>query len=516
MRLQPICKLLGVLLMVLAAAMATSMPWSFDLGWAGLTRVDAWSTVAAFAASVGITLGCGALLWMIGRNAIDTTIYHKEALFIVGSSWLLLGVFGGLPYLLDGAFTNPADAYFETISGFTTTGSTVLRDIEGLSEALHWWRGMTHWLGGMGVIVLFIAIFPRLGAGGKLLFKSEVPGPITEGLQPKIRETSWSLYRIYTAFTLVLALILYLIGPTREEALASGLSPNAEMDLHNALIHAMATMATGGFSTLNASVAGFDSALIDVVITVFMVFAGVNFSLYYLAQRGGWRRAVRDRELWVYLIFIAAATAVITANIWGTGTPGTPDAEKHTTLLNSLRYAAFQVVGVITTTGFGTDNFDLYPPMSQLILITLMFVGGMAGSTAGGIKVFRIMVVFKAIVQEAKKVVRPASVHVVKISGKPVNREVVTGILAYFALAIFIFAIASLYMTFLGLDIVTATTSVAATFFNIGPGLRLVGPVESFAFIPSSGKMVLSFCMILGRLEFYAILTLIMPDFWKD
>ncbi len=516
MRARPICKLLGVLLMVLAGMMATSIPWSFRLGWEGLVRVDGWSTVLAFLGSVGITLLVGLGLWGFGRRAVDHTIYHKEALFIVGVSWLLLGVFGGLPYLLDGAFTNPADAYFETISGFTTTGSTVLTNIEGLSEALHWWRGMTHWLGGMGIIVLFIAVFPRLGAGGKLLFKSEVPGPITEGLRPKIRETSWSLYRIYAAFTVVLALILYVVGPTQEEAVAAGLSPNAEMDLHNALIHAMATMATGGFSTLNASVAGFDSALIDGVLTVFMILAGVNFSLYYLAQRGGWRRAVRDRELWVYLILVGAATLILTLNIWGTGTPGTPDAAKHETVWSSLRFAAFQVAGVITTTGFGTDNFDLYPPLSQLILVSLMFVGGMAGSTAGGIKVFRIMVVFKAIVQEAKKVVRPASVHVVKISGKPVNREVVSGILAFFALSVAVFALASIYMTSLGLDIVTATTSVAATLFNIGPGLRLVGPVESFAFIPSSGKMVLSFCMILGRLEFYAILTLLMPDFWKD
>jgi len=508
MRFHPIARLLGFLLIVLAAAMSTSLFWSWWLD-------DAAATIVAFVAATGVTAGCGGALLYLGRGS-DTIIYHREALFIVGVSWLLLGVFGGLPYLFDGAFDNPADAYFEAISGFTTTGSTVLTDIEGISAGLHWWRGMTHWLGGMGIIVLFLAIFPRLGAGGKLLFKSEVPGPITEGLKPKIRETSWALYRIYFGLTVLLAVILYALGPNATDVDAQHLSPNAEMDAHNALIHAMATMATGGFSTLNASSAGFGSAAIDVVLTIFMALAGVNFGLYYLALRGGYKRALRDGELWAYVVIIAIATVIITFNIWGTGVPGTPDAAKHETLLSSLRYAAFQVSSVVTTTGFGTDNFDLYPPMSKLILVFLMFSGGMAGSTAGGIKVFRIMVVWKAILHEVKKVVRPSSIHVIKISGRPIDREIVLGILSFFALSLLVFTAASVYMAFLGLDIVTATTSVAATLFNIGPGLNRVGSIESFAFIPSSGKMVLSFCMIMGRLEFYAILALMLPDFWRD
>lgn len=481
--------------------MATSLIWAVG---------DGASTVYAFLASIAITAGVGGVGWLLGRGA-GQTIARRDALFIVGIAWLLLGVFGGLPYLFDGAFTSPADAYFETVSGFTTTGSTVLTNIEGLSDALHWWRGMTHWLGGMGIIVLFVAIFPHLGVGAKMLFKSEVPGPITEGLKPKIRETSAALWKIYFALTMVLAIVLYIIGPSAEDCVRRGLSPNAEMDWHNAFVHAFATLATGGFSTLNNSVAGFQSVSIDLVITGFMLIAGVNFSLYYAALRKGSLTPFKDTELKVYLSIIAVATVVVALDVYLT----TP-AAKHESLAECFRYAVFQVVGVITTTGFGTDDFNIYPSLSKILLVCLMFVGGMAGSTAGGMKVLRFVVIFRVIWQQIRHVLHPAMVQVVKVNNRRISNTVALGAISFFALGIFVFVGASLYMASLGLDMATSMTSVAATLFNIGPGLSQVGPIESFAFLPASAKLVLSFCMILGRLEFYAIIVLFVPEFWRN
>lgn len=478
-----ISRQLGILLLTLALCMATSLFWA--------ALYDSTSTIYAFLASSGITAACGGLLWWFGRRATGP-IFRADAIFLVAVSWLLLGVFGGLPYMFDGAFTNPADAYFETISGFTTTGSTVMIEIAAHSRALHWWRTLTHWVGGMGIIVLFVAIFPQLGVGGKFLFKSEVPGPITEGLKPKIKQTAAALWWIYVCFTIVEAIILWLLG----------------MTVHEALTHAFATMATGGFSTRNGSVGEFDSAAIDLVISLFMVAAGVNFGLYFEMIRGNWKRALQDRELHVYLAIVAIVTALITWNILGMD-------QRHDTLFESFRYAFFQVSGVITTTGFGTDDFDIWPPFSKMLLLLLMCVGGMAGSTAGGIKVIRIIVVFKAIYAEIYKVFRPQSVLAIRIGSAVIPREVLSGIMGFFALSMVTFALASLYMAYIGLDIVSAVTSVAATLFNIGPGLGRVGPTQNFAFIPTSGKVVLSFCMILGRLEFMTILVLFLPDFWR-
>jgi trk system potassium uptake protein TrkH len=480
-----ISRLLGILLLVVAGCMATSIPWSW--------YYEEPTTITTFLYASGITVSAGFVLWFLGRKE-KGTIFRGEAILVVGASWLLLGVFGGIPYLLDGAFTNPADAYFETISGFTTTGSTVLEDIEGLSMGLHWWRCLTHWLGGMGIIVLFVAIFPQLGVGGKFLFKSEVPGPITEGLKPKIKSTASTLWWIYVGFTLSEAIVLRILG----------------MTWHDAFTHAFATMATGGFSTKGGSIGSFGSVGIDFVVTFFMLVAGINFGLYYDVIRGKITSVIKDRELWTYLGIIAVATTVVTLSIYGD-----PPLEKHGSLFESFRYASFQVLAIVTTTGFGTDNFNLYPPMSKMLLVILMFVGGMAGSTAGGMKIVRLMVVFKAIYVEIYKTFRPQTVMAVRIGKSVVPRDTVSGILAFFAIGILVFAGSSLYMTFLGLDLVTGTTAVIATLFNIGPGLARVGSIENFAFIPDSGKVLLSLCMILGRLEFITILVLFLPQFWQ-
>lgn len=473
-------RLLGILLAVLAVAMATSLGPAY--------YYDEVATVRALFASVALTLAAAGALYAYGRHA-DGLISRREALVVVAVSWVLIGVFGALPYLFTGALPAFPDAFFETVAGFTTTGSTVLTNIEGLSYGMHWWRTLTHWLGGMGIVVLFIAIFPQLGVGAKHLFKSEVPGPITEGLKPKIKETASALWKIYVGLTLAEAVLLY----------AAGLSP------FDAVTHSFSTLATGGFSTRNASVAAFDSVAVDLIVTVFMFLAGINFGLYFAALRGRWRALVRDPELHVYAALVALATLAIAVNILSV----------HPNFGQTLRYSVFQVVAVITTTGFGTDNFDAWPPFSKLLLVLLMFVGGMAGSTAGGMKVSRVMVLAKAAAIEVYRTFRPSVVKTVKLGRSTMPDPIVRSIFGFFVLFMAVFAAASLYLAALGLDVLTATTAVIATLGNIGPGLARVGSVENFAFIPASGKLVLSFCMILGRLELYTVLVLFLPAFWK-
>lgn len=480
MNFRIILRLLGIFTVVLSFLMATSIFWAYIFEESG--------TIRTFILSSSITLIVGLTMYGLGRKE-KGTIGRREALFVVSSCWFLAGMAGALPFMVDGALTSFVDAFFEAVSGFTTTGSTVLTDIESLSHGVHYWRTLTHWLGGMGIVVLFIAIFPQLGVGAKHLFKSEAPGPITEGLKPKIKETASTLWKIYLGLTLLEAVLLYLAG----------------MDLFNSVCHSFATMATGGFSTKNASVAHFDSAVIDLIITVFMFFAGVNFALYYLTLKGNVRLIWKDPEFRVYVSIVALSTLAVMLNIIAI----------HPDLLESLRYASFQVVAIVTTTGFGTDNFDAYPPFSKILLVALMVIGGSAGSTAGGMKISRVVVVSRATFAEVYKIFRPQAVRTVKLGKSVMSDDVTKSIFGFFALAVFVIVAGSLFMGLLGLDIVTAVTSVVATLFNIGPGLAKVGSLENFAFIPASGKIFLSFCMILGRLELYTVLVLLIPDFWK-
>jgi trk system potassium uptake protein TrkH len=485
MNFRRIGRFLGIFLCLVAACMLTSIPWSLYYGES--------QTVQTFLYSSGITAGVGAILWLQGRHAMGT-VYRSEAILLVALSWLLIGVFGGLPYLIEGTFANPANAYFETLSGFTTTGSTVMTDIGAHTHGLQWWRCLTQWLGGMGIIVLFVAIFPKLGVGGKFLFKSEVPGPITEGLKPKIKQTASTLWWLYVGISFAETLVLKALGTT----------------WFDAFVHTFTTMSTGGFSPHPGSIADFNSVPIEMVITGFMLVAGINFGLYYDMLRGKLTDFLYNRELWVYLGIIVVVTGFVSWNVWAN-----PPTDQHESLLQSIRYGLFQTIALVTTTGYATDNFNLYPAFSRLILVMIMFVGGMASSTAGGMKTIRIMVVIKAIYAQVYKIFRPQSVISVRIGSTVIPSGTVRNILGFFALGIFTFAAASLYMTFLGLDLITGTTAVAATLFNIGPGLAEVGAVENFAFIPTSGKIVLTICMVLGRLEFMTLLVLLLPAFWR-
>lgn len=481
MSYRQVFRLLGVLIAVQGAMMLIPVGWS---AWVGEEQ-SAW----AIGAAAAVAMGLGALGVYVGRRTRGSDLHRREALLTVALGWIGASAVGALPYVFDGALPSFIDGFFETASGLTTTGSSVMTTIEDKSRGILLWRSLTHWMGGMGIVVLFIAIFPELGVGGKHLFRSEVPGPITEGLRPKIRETSSALWRIYLSLTAVDALLLFAAG----------------MSAYDAINHSMATMATGGFSTRNASLGAFDSPLIDGITVVFMILAGVNFSLYYVMMRGGFRQALGDRELRAYLLIMLVATVFVTIDI----------IPLHQEIDRAFRFASFQVVSVMTTTGFATDNFNVYPSFSKLLLVGLMFVGGSAGSTAGGIKVYRFIVLVKASIAEIQKVFRPQAMLPVRVGGFVVPEDTVRAVLGFFVLNMGIFITASLYMAWLELDIVSATTSVAATLYNIGPGLERVGAIENFAFVPDSGKLLLTACMILGRLELMTLLVLLLPAFWR-
>ncbi|MDA0748628.1 MAG: TrkH family potassium uptake protein, partial [bacterium] len=347
MNYRTVFKLVGVLVVVIGLSMSFSLFWSLYLG-----EPD----VEAFLLSIGICLVCGGILAGVGARS-KAPVLNKEGMAVVGLSWLLAAFFGALPFYFSGATPSFVDAYFEAMSGFTTTGSTILTDIEVLPKGVLFWRSFTHWLGGMGIVVLFVAILPYLRSGGKQLFRSEVPGPTAETLRPRISETASLLWKIYVGFTVAQTVLLYVQG----------------MTFYDALCHTFGTMATGGFSTKNASVGYYHHVGIDLTIIVFMILAGTNFGLYFRVMRGEWRALTDDPEWRFYIGLIGVAVALITVNLLWVGV--------YEYAGQALRYASFQVVSVMTTTGYGTADFDGWPPFSKLILVALMFVGGCAGST---------------------------------------------------------------------------------------------------------------------------------------
>jgi trk system potassium uptake protein TrkH len=404
--------------------------------------------------------------------------------------WTFFALFGSLPFVFSGAIPSFLDAFFETMSGFTTTGSTILTNIEAIPESLLLWRSMTQWLGGMGIIVLSLAILPMLGVGGMQLFKAEVPGPTADRLKPRIQDTAKLLWGVYVLLTSA-EIILLMLG---------------NMSFFDALNHAFTTMATGGFSTRNASVAAYDSAFIDWVITVFMFLAGINFSLHYLALRGRVLDYVRNEEFRFYVTLTLFGIVLITLFNMGSS---------YDSILDSLRFSAFQVVSILTTTGFGTADYELWPVLCQYLLVIGMFVGGCAGSTGGGMKVARILLLFKHAHVQVYRLIHPRAVRLVKLADRPVDKEVMQSILGFFALYMGVFVAASLIMAGTGMDLTSAGAAVIATLGNIGPGLGSVGPTDNFADVPAIGKIVLTLCMLLGRLELFTVLVLVFPTFWR-
>jgi trk system potassium uptake protein TrkH len=474
-----ILKTIGGLLIFLAASMLAPLGWAIYYG-----DGDAW----VFVVAIVINAVVGIILRFLFRTTADFGI--REGFAVVTFGWVSAVLFSAVPFYITGALGGFTNAFFETMSGFTTTGASILTDIESLPHGLLFWRSMTHWLGGMGIIVLFLAVLPLLGVGGVQLFRAEAPGPVDEKLTPRIKETARLLWMVYVALSALETVLLMFGG----------------MDLFDAMCQTFGTMATGGFSTRNASIAAFNSAYIDYVIVVFMFLAGTNFALHFRVITGRVFGYFRNVEFLGYLGFVVVATVVVLF---------LTRLNVYDNLADALRYSLFQVVAIGTTTGYATADFELWPALTQIVLVLLMVVGGMSGSTGGGLKVYRIMVSFKHANTCLRKLVHPHAVIPVRMGRVAVSDGLVSNIVGLVQIYIILFLVASLVMAGLGLDLVSAPVSVIACLSNIGPGLGSVGPTDNYAHIPVIGKWVLIGCMLLGRLEIYTVLIVVTRSFWK-
>lgn len=430
------------------------------------------------------------IFFIFGRKKPENKIiYAKEGLVIVGLAWILWSLFGALPFVLTGSIPSYLDAVFETISGFTTTGSTILTDIEALPKGVAFWRSLTHWIGGMGVLVFVMMITSLDDEHSMHLMRAEVPGPEADKLVPKARSTARILYLMY--FILTAAEVVFLLF--------------GGMNFYDALLHAFSTAGTGGFSNRNASIAYYNSAYIDGVITVFMILFGVNFNLYFLIRLKNWKEALKNEELHAYLGIIVGAVAVVTFNIMG----------MYGNIVHAFRFASFQVASVITTTGFCTADFNLWPELSKVVLMCIMVVGACAGSTGGGIKVSRLMILVKSIKLEVRKMLHPKSVAIVKINGKRVGNDTIRSVYIYFISYILVMMVSILLVSINNFDFATTFSSVLTTLNNVGPGISMVGPVENFHMFSPLSKIVFCMDMLLGRLEIFPYLLLMSPELWK-
>lgn len=417
-------------------------------------------------------------------------IYAKEGFLTVGLAWILISFFGALPFVFSGAIPSLVDAFFETSSGFTTTGASILTEIQSLPKGILFWRSFTHWVGGMGFLIFILALMPTFSGNTIHLLKAESPGPTPGKIVPKIKQTAKILYAIYFVLTLIETIFL----------------KSAGLSWYDSIIHALGTAGTGGFSNMNASVAAFNNPAVEWIITIFMLLFGVNFVLYFQLIRGNVKAFFKSEELKWYLIAVFASIIIIAVNII---------PFNHGDVTKSIRDSAFQVSSIVTTTGYATVNFNLWPTLSKVILIMLMFMGAMAGSTGGGIKTIRIVIIFKAIRREIDKILHPRRVKSVKIDGNVVEEETISGVFLFIFAYIIISLIAIFIVSFDNFDITTTVTSVIATLSNIGPGLEMVGPAGNFSAFSDLSKLVLSFCMLAGRLEIYPMLILFSPSLWK-
>jgi trk/ktr system potassium uptake protein len=531
-----VSRFLGLLSLLIGASMTLSLPWSFPA--CGQARSFEQATFRGMCMSILACWAVGLLLWLVGRKA-KGTVLRKEALAVVGLGWLMCGLLGATPFLLTPTFRlpgiamSPVDAAFESISGFTTTGASVLTQLEvppdvsdceaaALSgqiayvpRSVLFWRSFTHWLGGMGIIVLFVAILGQLGAGGKAMMRREVPGPLSDNVRPRVRETAVLMWVIYLSLSGILCIALMFAG----------------MHLFDALCHTFGTMATGGFSTSNSSIGGFASAPLELLIIVFMVAAGTNFNLYYALFHKSHttevrfparlKKVARDPELQAYLGIIVMAVAAIAVLLRINASYGSS--------ITCVRHALFNVVSIMTTTGYGTEDYVEWPELSQALLLLLMFVGGSSGSTGGGIKVIRMIVLWRVLRIEAERAFRPNVVRPLRIAGHRIPDEVGRNVLVYMCLIMVIAATSWLWLV--GLEpvdqwvdrppaatgqMMDCASAVAATLNNIGPGFGVCGPAGNYTGFSDAGKCLLTALMLLGRLELYAILVFFVPSFWKN
>ena len=481
MRWRFIFNIVGILILFLGISMIFPLFFGFHFK-------D--QSMAPLLKSMGITVAAGLLLYLAFRRAKVEFISHREGMAIVTIGWTVVGFFGALPFHFSGEFGPFVDCFFESVSGFTTTGSSILTNIEAVSKGLLFWRSFIQWLGGMGIIVLSVAILPFLGVGGMQLYKAEVPSPVPDKLKPRIRETALVLWKVYALISLAEVIMLMIGG----------------MSLYDSLCHTFTTMPTGGFSTKNASIAHYDSVYFDAVIIFFMLLAGINFSLHYQFLRGKTLVFWRDSECRFFLGAVLFLIVVVTINTYGA---------VYETIGQALRYAAFQVVSIVTTTGYATADYEMWPAMSQLILMLCMFLGASAGSTGGGMKCIRVMLYLKYCYKELFILIHPRAVQHIKIGGESIPEDVVRSVLGFMGLYVGLFALSSVVLAGMGVDFVTSVAAVAATIGNIGPGLGMVGPTDNFAQIPYLGKWLLIWCMLLGRLEIYTVIILLVPEFWR-
>jgi trk system potassium uptake protein TrkH len=456
---------------------------------AGVSAAYGDPDVPALLISAGVSFAVGVPLFLATRLRARTNIGYREGFLAVGLGWIVAMVFGAVPYLVHGVF-GPVDALFESMSGFTTTGASVLTDYDQ-PHGIMFWRSLSHWFGGMGIIVLFIAVLRPLGAGAMRLFAAESPGPVTERLTPRIRDTARNLWFIYAGLTLLNAALLTGFG----------------MSVYDAFCHAFATMATGGFSTRETSIAAYQSLPIEIVTVIFMFIAGGNFALYYAVIRGRPSRLFKNPEFRAYAGIMAAGVVVVAISLIVAGSHADPG--------HAFREALFQVTSLQTTTGFVTSDFNLWNPLAKMVLVLLMIVGGSAGSTGGGFKVARVIVLAKSMRRELTRQMHPQAVLPLKIGGRMVPDSVRTNVLGYLVIYVSILVGGALLVAATNVDVVTAGTSVVATLNNIGPGLEAVGATMNYAFMDAFAKVVLIVMMVVGRLEIFAILIPLTRSFWR-
>ena len=475
-----VLRLLGAILLIEALAMAPSLAISLLYG-----DGDA----LALLSSMALLAALGFPAWRFAHPR-EQNLRAREGFLVVALSWVLLSAFGALPFVISGLIPNYIDAFFEAVSGFTTTGATLMGNFDGLPRGVMFWRSFTHWIGGMGVLVLTLALLPQMTGRSSHLVRAESPGPSLSKIVPKMGDTAKILYLIYGALTMIELAALII----------AGMSP------YDAAIHAMGTAGTGGFSNYGSSVGAFDSAVIDAIITFFMVLFGINFALFYRVLVGGWRDALRSEELHWYLALFAGSTLFVSLMI----------LPQYGTFLNALRYGSFQVATIMSTTGYATADFNLWPQAVKALIVVLMFIGSCAGSTAGGIKVVRVGILCKLGCREMRRTFQPRKVQVVRFEGKGVEENRLTQVSAFFFVYVLLVLAGMFLVSLEGLyDLETNFTAVLTCISNVGPGLGHVGPVENFSGYGPFAKVVLSLLMLAGRLELFPILVLFHPSAWR-
>ncbi len=471
---------LGALAALVGLWIITAVPWALYYG------EDTWKELLIITGLVVVT---GGLVYFFFRDP-RATYGAREGFVIVGLGWFIAALIGALPYLVTGVLPSFPDALFESASGFTTTGASVIAEPANLPKSILFWRSMTHWLGGMGIVVLSVAIIPFLGVGGMGMLKAEVPSPVVDKLRPRVTETARSLWKVYILLTVLEVTLLWIFG----------------MELFDSLCHSFGTVATGGFSTKNTSIEHYSSGYIQWIITIFMFAAGVNFTLHFQALTGRFTGYFKSLEFRVYLTILIVVACFITFRIFGTSFHNLSEAFTH---------ATFQTASIMTTTGFVSTDWELWPWDCQWILLCLMFMGGCAGSTGGGMKCLRLIVASKHIFRELTLLIHPRAVIPLKVDHRVIPNPTINSIIAFLSLFIGIWAISTLLLVILQVDLVTSIGASTATLANVGPGLLYVGAMDNYSWFSTPCKLLLTFNMVVGRLELYTVLILFIPDVWR-